>query len=120
MSQGAFTRTRYEADSGEIHPIRVQPETTAANIGGANAAPAGVTTSSISARVNKTNREFGLRPRYITVRFTGVAPDEYEPGNLYRIPILTPARYNTINVGATGTYLGADVEVVSKSAENVK
>ena len=120
MSAGVFLRTRYEADSGEIHPIRVQPETVAANIAGANAAPSGTTTQSISARVNKTNREFGLRPRFVTVRFTSTVPDGYEADNLYRIPILTPSRFTAINVGASGTYLGSDIEVVSKSPENVK
>lgn len=121
MSAGKFERTRYEANSGEIHPIRVQEETVDATFGGsANAAPAGTTTSDISARVSKTKREYGLRPRMVVVEFSGAAPAGYEEGNLYRVPILQASTYNAINVGNTGTYLGSSVEVVSKLPEEVR
>ena len=120
MSAGAFLQTSYESDSGEVHPIRVQPETAAANFGGANAAPAGPITSSISARARGGIREYGLKARAFVIVFTGAVPDGYEPGNQYRIPVLTPARFNGTAIGTTGTYLGAPARVVSKVPERVR
>ena len=118
MSAGAFELTRYEADSGLIHPIKVQEETLTANFGGANTPPAGETDTDISAKVSKGNREYGLRPRLITVRFSAAPPTGYKAEQLYRIPILTPARWAAVNKGTTGTYLGTAAVVVSKSGED--
>lgn len=117
MSAGAFSVTKYEADSDEIHPIRVQPETVAAF---ANAAPAGEVTSSISAVVSLTRRQKGLRPRYVSCKFSGALPDGYQAGTIYRIPILTKAIYDGLNVGGTGTYLGNPVVIVGKESERVR
>lgn len=121
MSSGRYTRSKYEADSGDIHPIRVQPETLAATVGGgANAAPGGTITSPISAKVSKSNRGVGLKPRTVTIVFDeGAAPAGYADNSPITIPVLTPARYTAIAKGATGTYLGAGVTVVSKSPERV-
>jgi len=53
MSAGAFTRTRYRADSGDTHPIRVQPETLTAAFGAtANSAPTDAIDNPISAKVS--------------------------------------------------------------------
>jgi hypothetical protein len=121
MSAGSFTRSRYEADSGEIHPVRVQPETILASIGGsANAAPTGTVTNGISARVSGSSRRFGLRCRSVTLRWTGAVPEGYEDDGFVRIPILTPAVYNAISRGSTGTYLTLPVEVVGKTPESEK
>ena len=119
MSAGAFSRSRYAADSGEIHPIRVQPETLALTLGGtANAAPAGAVTSSISAKVSGGRRNLGLKARMVSLAFTGAVPDGYEPDSVTRVPILTPALFTAIGRGTTGTYLGVGVEVLGKSSES--
>lgn len=120
MSAGAFVRSRYESDDGEIHPIRVQPETLSANVGAVNAGAAGAATSSLSAKARGGNREYGLKARSVTVAFTGSVPDDYEPGNTYRIPILTQATYDAAVVGGTGTYLDNPIEIVGKSPERVR
>jgi hypothetical protein len=120
MSAGAFIRTTYEADSGEIHPIKVQPETVAANIGAANGAPGGAATSGISAKVSGGRREIGLLARKVRVAFTGAVPDGYEPGNTLSIPVLTSATYNAALPGTTGTYLGSPVVVVGRTPESVR
>lgn len=114
MSAGAFVLTKYQADDDSIHPIRVQPETVAAF---SNAAPAGAVTSSISAVVSLTRKQRGLRPRYISVKFTGALPDGYKEGTIYRLPILSPTVYDGLNIGGTGTYLGSPVEIVGKEGE---
>lgn len=114
MSAGIFTRSSYEADSGEIHPIRVQPET----IGTANAAPAGTITSGISARVGGSRRSLGLHARGIRLAFpeTG-APAGYKAGGTTFIPILTPAAFTPLQKNATFTYLGVACTILSKVPE---
>lgn len=121
MSAGAFLANgKYEADSGTIYRIRVQPETVAANIGSANAVPAGAVDGEGSARVGGGNRQIGIKARSVTVRFTATVPDGYAADRLLRIPILTPAVYDAITPGATGTYLGTAVVVVGKNPERVR
>lgn len=120
MSAGAFVRSKYESDEGSIHPIKVQPETLSATLGGANSPPAADTDTDISARVTGGNRELGLRARSVSVKFTATPPDGYKEDQVYRIPILTPARWDAITKSTTGTYLGVACQVVGKTPENVK
>lgn len=121
MSAGQFTRSRYEADSGEIHPIRVQPETITATLGGnANSAPAGAVTVGLSAQVSQSRRALGLTARKVTLAWTSAVPDGYDPRGTIRIPILTRTAFDDIQVGDTGTYLATDVTVVGKSPESAR
>ena len=120
MSAGSFISTKYESDDGDIHPMRIQPETALANIGGANTAPSGDIDNSISAKARGGIREYGLKARGVNVVFTSTLPTDYEAGNVYRIPILTRARYDAISVGTTGTYLSNPVRVVGKIPERVR
>lgn len=119
MSAGVFTISKYEADSGDIHPIRVQPETIAANLGTANSAPTAAVDNELFARVGGGNRAYGVRARYATVRFTGAAPEGYAPNTTLKIPVLTEATFDQIVPGqSTGTYLGSAIVVVSKVRES--
>lgn len=120
MSAGPFIRTFYEADSGEIHPIRVQPETVAANVGAANTAATGPATIGISARVSGGSRQLGLVARKVRVAFTAAVPTGYDTDTVLTIPVLTPAAYNAAIVGATGTYLGSAIVVVGRTPESSK
>jgi hypothetical protein len=120
MSAGAFVGTFYAASyAAATHPIRVQPETLAATIGGtANVAPAGPATSPISARGSGSKRSLGLIARKISIvaPVTG-APAGYLPGGRTTIPALTVAFFNLAVKNATITYLGAPFRVVGRSAE---
>lgn len=119
MSAGIFTRSRYEADDGEIHPIRVQPETILASLGGNdNDAPAGAVTIGLSARISQSKRAFGLKPRMVSLAWFSGAPSGYDALGVIRIPILTKAAYDDIQVGDSGSYLGGTVTVIGKSAES--
>lgn len=70
----AFTRTKYEANDGEIHPMRLN----SLSVGSAGTLPAGVISNRIPAKVTKGNREFGLRPRGVRlVRTVGTAPNTF-------------------------------------------
>lgn len=119
MSAGAFSRSKYEADDGEIHPIRVQPETIDASVGGNdNTAPAGAVTIGLSARVSQSARAFGLRPRLVSLAWFADPPADYDPLGIIRIPILRKAAYDDIVVGDSGSYLGGTVIVIGKSPES--
>lgn len=120
MSAGAFTNSKYQADNGDIRGIRVQPETLAANIGAVNAAPAGAINATGRARVGGGNRQYGVKARSVTVRFTATPPTGYKADQLYRIPIMTPTVYNDIEIDDTGTYLGVACVVVGKNPERVR
>lgn len=122
MSAGAFADSKYESvdDVGGIYRIKVQPETLAATIAGqANAAPAGAVNRAISAKVSKSVREIGLGASKCTLKFTGAIPDGYKGDNV-SIPMLAAAFRAAATLGATGTYLGSDVEVVGRTPERVR
>lgn len=120
MSSGAFTLSKYEADNGDIHPIRLQPETLSANVGSANTAPTGTVTVSLFASARKNKRAYGLGARTVRVKFTGSAPDDYEPNQILTIPVLTRTVFDAVVVGGTGTYLGSPIQIVGKSPESAR
>lgn len=120
MSSGVFTNSRYETNAGAIHRIRVQPETLTASIGSANAAPTGTIDSAGTVRVGGGNREFGIKARSVTLRWTTNPPGGYAENQYIRLPILTETLYDSINLGDTGTYLSTGVTVVGKNPERVR
>lgn len=118
MSQGSFVTSKYEANNGDILPIRVQPETLTANLGSANTAPAGTATVSLFARARKSRRSYGVGARIARVRFTAAVPDGYATNQILSVPVLTPTVFNAIIPGATtGTYLGSPILVIGTSGE---
>lgn len=119
MSAGAFSISKYAADSGTIHPIRVQPETLAALVGAtANAAPAAaVSAGAVTARVTGGNRAYGVKARSVSFKFTAAPPAGYLTNQTYRVPVLVKATYDAATVGAVGQYLGVATVIVGKSPE---
>lgn len=123
MSAGPFETVFYETSSengGFVLRARVQPETLAASISATpNAGNVGPSTAPGSATISQGRRTAGVNMRYVTLGFTGAAPDGYS-GDPVRIPVLTPATFTAWTLGATGTYLGVAVEVLSRVGETVK
>ena len=121
MSAGKYsTAGKYTADGGTIHPIRVQPETLTMTVGGtANAAPAGAVNSPFSAKISKNRRGYGLKPRSITIRWDGAAPDGYDPNGLITLPILQAALFNSAQKDTAVSYLGSTAKVVYKTPESL-
>jgi hypothetical protein len=123
MSAGPFETAFYETSSENgsyVLRCRVQPETLAATIGGtANAGVAGPATAPGSATISQGRRSAGVNMRYVTLGFTAGAPTDYS-GDPVRIPVLDPAVFADWTLGATGTYLGVAVEVLSRVGETVK
>jgi hypothetical protein len=122
MSAGQYIRSFYETNAGGIARIRVQPETELANLGGeVNDAPAGPATILTTVKVSKSKREYGIGPRKVGLVFDdGQAPEGYEPGNIYYIPVMTRTVYDGFAVGDTATYLGGTADIVSKLEESIK
>lgn len=107
MSAGAFLKSKYAAsyDAGsQIHPIRVQPETTTCTVNGVqNTAPVGAITNPISALVSRGRRSRGLIVRTVTlVAPTDGQPTGYKAGGLTTIPCLTQTFFNEC-INATST-----------------
>ena len=123
MSAGEFERSKYEAsvdNGGGIYPIRVQPETTLLAIAGtANDPPAGAVDQRVTAKASKGKREYGVGPRQVVLAWTGAPPTDYSGDNV-TVPVLTPGAFADYTIGATGTYLGAACEVVSRLPESVR
>lgn len=123
MSAGAFEISRYEASyAANIHPIRIQPETAAASIGGVdNDPPAGAANNPISVVTSRGRRSRGLIPRTVTLRAPATSqPAGYLASGLTTIPALTEAFFNAATAGASVTYLGATFTVVGRSPEIVR
>jgi hypothetical protein len=119
MSAGNFTSSKYEAGSGGIYRIRVQPETLALAIDSvANGPPAGAIDQATSARARGGKRQFGVIARTVTLQFTASPPTGYSGDNVI-VPVMTPDTYDfyTETLEKTGTYLGAAVKVVGQSPE---
>ena len=123
MSAGAFQTAFYEmsAENGSyVLRCRVQPETLAASIAStANASAAGPATAPGSATISQGRRTAGVNMRSVTLAWTATPPTGYS-GDPVRIPVLDPAVFAEWTLGATGTYLGAAVEVVGRSSETVR
>jgi hypothetical protein len=121
MSAGQFVREIYESDSGSFHAIRCQPETTLLTDGTTvNDGGAGPIDSTQPAKITRSSREYGLKPRTITFEFDdGEAPTGYENRAQVRLPVLTPAAYAAYTsvprkqltyLGGTGIVLNATNE----------
>lgn len=120
MSQGQFSEEIYEANAGTFHSITVQPETLALTIDGtANTPGAGPVNSAQRASVSQGNRAYGLKARRISFSWTGAAPANYDPRGRLSLPVLTPALYDGILPGSTGTYLGAAINKIRLLPERV-
>lgn len=118
MSIGAFSVASYEADSGETHPIRVQPE----SIGDTNPQGAAIV-SSIKFRRGGSRRRYGNFARFITlgrlIGATGADSASYSAGTVYaKVTVFTKDAYEQLVVGAAYAYGGkSDWTIRTKTDE---
>lgn len=111
----AFTNSKYESDDGVIHPIRMDSDRIAA----AGTAPTGAITSNAYAKISKTNREFGIRPRGVRlVRTLGTAPLTFKRYTF--LPVLTATAWDGdgFDPGATVTVDGVAWTVAGRVPED--
>lgn len=120
MSSGSFVRAKYESNGGSIYSCSVQPETLSLTLGGtANDEPTGAVDAEPSAYMSSSTRRLGVNARTVRLAWDGAPPSGYEASGVLTVPILQPALFNAVSRGTTGTYLGADVEVVGKTNEKI-
>lgn len=121
MSSGAFVQSIYADDAGRFYNIRIQPETLLLVINAVtNTAGAGPVDQPVSARARGSRRAIGATARSVSLRFdAGMEPAGYS-GDPVSVPIMTLAVFTGITPGQTGTYLGAPVTVISKTAEQLR
>lgn len=96
----AFTTTKYESDDGVIHPIRLSSD----RVASAGTAPTEPVSSNAYAKISKSNREFGIRPRGVRlVRTLGTAPNTFKKYSF--LPVLTAETWDgaEFDPGATIT-----------------
>jgi len=125
MSAGNFVQVAYSASYGNgnhIHPIKLQPETLAADIGGTtnNAAENANIDTPISAIVSASRRGLGLHPRIIYAKIVGTPPTGYSTNAKCRIVALSEAFYNEATIGGTLNYLGKTWEITGFGPELVR
>lgn len=121
MSAGAFELGFYQADSADIHLIRLQPETasTLTLAGNAVTPPSGPATSPFWAKVTRGSNEYGLRPRAVSIKWTGTPPTGYKADETLDVIVQSTADFNGVTVGAAAEYLGTACQVVGKRPENI-
>ena len=106
--RGPFGLFKYQASEGSfVFPIKLQPETVAANFGSAaNAEPAGSITQFLpSASATGSRKAIGVHPRSASVKITALGlQGENEVGTIVRIPILS--KTTAWKKGDSGTYQG--------------
>lgn len=111
----ARTRTKYESDDAEIYSVSLTPDFAEK----AGTPPTGAVTSPIKVKISKGNREFGLRPRGVTLaRTIGTAPDTFTKTTF--LPVLTPSAFAsaTFALDAKITIGSIEWTVVSKRGED--
>ena len=120
MSQGKFEQGVYEADSGELHVIRYQPETSQATFQTIpNSINSGAATSPFWAKITKSKREYGLNVRKVRCRWTSTAPAGYKPTATFDIVVFQPSVFNGITINSGGLYLGEGIQVIGKTSESI-
>lgn len=121
MSAGAFEIGRYQCEAtGNIHPVRVQPETKALTVNGVtNAYPTGDADSPVSAQISQSKRALGINVRTVTIKFPTTAPTGYKVGEPIRLPWFQPFPTPAFIKGQAVTYLGGTGELVGFDQEKV-
>ena len=125
MSAGSPIDSVYQANSGTLFPISIQPETLTVTLNSvANTAPEGTPGAGLpSATVSRGRRSNGVNARLIRVSFTGTLPDGYKMEGILTFPVLQQSVFDGYGKGQVGTYSlnGTDyaIKYVGKTAETI-
>lgn len=121
MSAGPFETGRYACQAtGDIHPIRVQPETKSLSVNGVtNAYPTGEANSPVSAQTSQSRRSLGINARSVTIKFPATAPTGYKVGEPIRLPWFQAFPTPSFIKGQAVSYLGGTGELVGFEQEKV-
>lgn len=122
MSTGAFLRAFYTSDTGEVHNIRIQPESAALVIDGTtNTIPAGPAVNDQQIMVSASRNAFGIKARKVRVRVLTptTVGGVIAAGSILSFPWLNPVTFLEVTRPGrqTGTYQGGSVQVVGGTPE---
>jgi len=117
MSAGSFTQSVYQTDAGTPFVIRVQPETIA---NAWNTAGAGTPAISLSVNASGGRRRNGINARVARFKWVGAVPDGYEPGGIITLPILTKAKFDSLQKLVDYPYLGGGLNLIGKTNESIR
>lgn len=113
MSAGAFSTAVYEDDNGDGFAAKVQPE----SINAFNPNGTAAITQRGRIKLSSGRREFGLAPRTVSGVWI-TAPAGYKAGGTVKIPIMTKAAWDAIDLNESLTYLtGGSFRVTGKNNE---
>ena len=112
-----FKRSKYKSDSGRIHPIRIR-QATYTTVQGTE--PTGDINDEIPAKISRSKRAFGLRPRGVVIaRTRGTGEDTFT--EYARLPVLDPEDFNSATGGwvthTNVSYKGVSWEIVARFGE---
>lgn len=112
-----FKRSKYKSDSGQIHPIRLR-QATYSTVQGTE--PTGDINNEIPAKISRSKRAFGLRPRGVVIaRTRGAGDDTFT--EYARLPVLDPEDFNSATGGwvteSNVSYKGVQWEIVARFSE---
>jgi hypothetical protein len=115
-----MARTKYEADAGTIHTVNMSAKKIAVT---GNTAPEASVNSDIIAKVSKSNRSYGLRPRGVVLTQTvtgGSGAAAVSRTKTAFLPILTKTIFDgaTFAKESSVTYNGGTWTVLSKRGED--
>ena len=124
-----FSNQKYLSDRGNVFFTKIE------DLAGVDAVigdePAGAATEDMICRISRTARESGIRPRFVTLKraigATTTDPDPEIPGRALvnsgasyrRLAILTPTRFNEIELDEEFTIEGTVYQVSGKTGEDV-
>lgn len=121
MSSGNFTLRIYEANSGDKHFLKQQPESATAIFGeAANVVLDGPATSPFWAKSSRGAKEYGLRPRKIRGRWNpGQSPPNYDECAEFAVVVYSKAVYDAAVLGTAITYLAGTGQIIGRIPENI-
>lgn len=106
---------KYEAGQGTVHLMKL----TAAIGGAGGTEPTGAIDSDIRPKLYKSDREFGIRPRFVTCALVnGTAPNQFI--TYKRVPVFTETAFASAayQLGATLAINTVDHEITGRVAED--
>jgi hypothetical protein len=117
MSAGRFNTTaKYETNTGDIRPIKVQPET----IQSWNPEATG-TSQGAFVKVSGGRRGYGTHARMASFKWKNdIAPSGYDNRGSIRIAMLTATAANNLTYGTDYDYLGQSLNLVGFTPERSK
>lgn len=122
MSTGPFLPAFYESDTGDIHRIRIQPETAALAQGATtNTIPAGPATNDQQVLVSASRNSIGIKARKIRFRMTSptTVGGIIEAGRVLELPWLQRETFLQVTRpgGQVLTYQGGSAVVIGGTPE---